>query len=294
MSRRVIREQSSPKGFFTGRQVVELADGRVVPVTSSPIIYDRLAERAAREVGHKLQTGIEKQNLVVAVGRDGLARMLAGSGNRIWIDRVQLGDAKIGGIVSKDTYPPDLSDNALVNEIRTIGGAPGGTFALDGYTFPSQVTKVQPAGVPATLTSGTVSILTDLTSNFLTDGVNDDDVVTTFIGGEDYVLAVRDVISATQLEVENPGQLSAAGIGYKVTTPGGQVLFSKLVSGNNFPEASYGPITVAHEAGLLYTDGTLFNRVIFAPGSPNVGLLFQPADIDGITLSVQLDWLITF
>lgn len=280
------------KGLFQAQQMAEI-DGRLVPVSSlDGDIRARLARRA-EHMGMRLQTEVIKQNLVVNMGRDAMVRQLAGDGTRIWINRIQLGDAKVSGVVSKDQFPPDLSDNRLLNEIRTLLGAPGATFELDGYTFPSLVTKLEPAGLPGTLTAGVTSVFTDGSNDFLAAGVTDADKVTVYIGGEDYTLAIRSVVGPTQLEVENPSQLSAAGIAYKITTPGGQVLFRKLVSGNNFPESTYGPLTIAHEAGLLFTDGSLFNRVIFAPGNPDVGLVFQPRDIDGVTLSAQLDWLIT-
>lgn len=282
----------SVKGLFMARQVVEMGDV-IVPVSEldGPALI-RLAHAAGR-AGIELQTGVIKQNLVVNTGRDAMCRQLAGDGTRIWVNRVQLGDAKVAGVVSKDQFPPDLSDNRLLNEIRTLLGAPGGTFELDGYTFPAVVNKLAPAGLPGTLTAGVTSVFSDGTANFVTAGITDEDKVTVYIGGEDFTLAIRAVIGPTQLEVENPSQLSAAGVAYKITTPGGQVLFRKLVSGNNFPESLYGPLTIAHEAGLLFTDGSLFNRVIFAPGNPAVGLVFQPRDVDGVTLSAQLDWLIT-
>lgn len=290
-----LRERGSVLGSLSAKQVIELSDGHQIDLAQqgSDDFSDRSHERA-QALGVSLVPGLQKRNLVVSTGRDTLARQLAGDGSRKFISRIQLGDTKVSGVVSKDTYPPDLSDNALVNEIRTLLGAPGATFELDGYTFPSVVTKVAPAGLPGTLAGGPVSTLTDLTADFITAGVNDKDKVTVFIGGEDYSLGVLSVISATQLEVENPSQLAAAGISYNVTTPGGQVLFSKFVSGNSFPEAQFGPITVVHEAGLLYNDGSLFNRIIFVPGDPDVGLVFQPQDIDGISLGVQFNWLISF
>jgi len=288
-----LRESGFIHGSVQAKQVAELADGHRLDLSEENEIT-REIQRKAREHGQVVLSGIQKKNLVVNVGKNTLARQLAGDGARKFINRIQLGDAKVGGVVSKDTYPPDLSDNALVHEVRTLLGAPGATFELDSYTLPSIVTKVSPAGLPGTLAGGPLSTLTDGTADFIAAGVDDKDTVTVFIGGEDYTLGILSVISATQLEVENPNQLAAAGIAYNVTTPGGQVLFSKFVSGNNFPAAQFGPLTVVHEAGLLYSDGSLFNRIIFVPGDPDVGLVFQPQDIDGITLGVQFNWLIGF
>lgn len=284
------REAVSVKGIFRAQQVVE-RDGRRLPL-AHPDVADVRAALAAKAAaaGIELQD-LVRHNLVVNPGRLMLCRQLAGDvDTRIYA--VQMGDCKIGGVVSKSTHPADLSDNRLVQELRTLGGAPGGTFELDGYEFPAQVTKAAPAGLPGTLAAGGVSTLTDATADFITAGVTDDDVVNVVIGGEDYTLAVRAVLGATQLEVENPGAVAGAGIAYTVTTPQGEVLFRKFISGNNFPEATFGPMTIVHEAGLLFTTGALFNRVVFAPSNPNVGLVFQPQDINGVTLGIQVDWLI--
>lgn len=289
-----VRENiSQVTGKFSATQVATLADGSHVPVADLDVrVRDVLAFRASM-AGIQLQTQVIKNNLVVNGGRDMMVHQLAGDGSRNWINRVQLGDATVSGVVVKDQFPPDLSDNRLVHELRTLLGGPGGTFELDSYSFPAVITKSEPAGLPGTLVAGVTSVFSDAGADFVSDGVTDDDKVTVYISGEDYSLAIRQVLSPTQLEVENPGQLAAAGVAYKVTTPGGQVLFRKFVSGNNFPESTFGPLTVAHEAGLLFTGGTLFNRVIFAAGHPEIGLVLQPRDVDGVTLGVQLDWLIT-
>jgi len=281
----------SVQGIFSAKQMVEV-DGRIVPLSDPSVAHIRngIRERALRETGIRV-ADVVKRNLVVNVGRLMMCRQLAGDVDTK-IESVQFGDCKVNGLVSKDLFPPDLSDNALVSELRTNGGAPGGTFLLDDYVFPAQVTKSDPPGLPGTLVAGSVSRLVDGTADFTADGVTDDDVVTVILGGEDYTLAVRRVIGPTELEVENPGQLAGAGLSYSVTTPQGQVLFRKFVSGNNFPTSLYGPMTVAHEAGLLFSNGAIFNRVIFAPASQDVGLVFQPQDINGVTLGVQVDWLI--
>jgi hypothetical protein len=284
----------SIRGDVVLTQMVEHRDFRIPLAKADAKVRQRIRDFVWNESGVEVQDQIKKSNLVVNMGRDTLARQLGGEGSRAWISRVQLGDTKVSGVVSKDLFPPDLSDNRLVHEIRTLLGAPGATFELDPTTYPAVVIKTQPAGLPGTLTAGVTSTFTDATADFVAAGITDKDKVTVFIGGEDFALAVRAVLSTTQLEVENPSLLSGAGLAYKVTTPGGQVLFRKRVDGNNFPESLFGPLTIAHEAGLLFNDGSLFNRVIFAPGSPTVGLAFSPRNVDGITLSAQLDWLITF
>lgn len=281
------------QGQLTITQVVEDASGaRLLSELGPDDPVRKVLAQRAEDAGMILCDKIVKNNLVVNSGRSNMCLSLGGD-VRKFVNRVQLGDAKIGGVVVKDTYPPDLSDTGLIHEIRTLLGAPGATFNLDSATNPSIVTKSSPAGLPGTLTAGVTSVLSDSGADFLADGVTDEDQATVFIGGETFTLGVRQVISSTQLEVENPSQVAGAGVAYTVQTPAGQVLFRKLVSGENFPESLYGPLTIAHEAGLLFNDSALFNRVIFAAGNPAVGLLLQPRDVDGVILSAQLDWLIT-
>jgi hypothetical protein len=211
-----------------------------------------------------------------------LAQLLRGRTSAA-IDRVAVGDCVISGVVRKDTHPPDLSDSALVHTL--------GVFDVDEDTSPDEVIKVSAlVGTPGTLSAGVTSKLTDSGADFVSAGINGEDTVTVFIGSEDYTLGIRQVLSATELQVDNPASLAGA-VGYKVQTPGTQALFRKLISGDNFPSA---PVTVLHEAGLLFSDGTLFNRVVFQPDNPTLGLVLQPTDADGTRIDVQLDWLITF
>jgi hypothetical protein len=279
-----VKEEVGIKGVAYTRQIAT-RDGRIV-------LWEEIQnEFAAR--GIEAPPEQTQQNLVVNAGRNQRARSLAGD-SQAFINRVQLGDTKVGGVVQKTSFPPDLSDVALVNEIRTLAGLPGATFSLDSHTFPDTVVKTEPAGLPGTLTAGVVSTFEDPGADFIADGVNTRDQVTVFIGGEDFILGIKEVVSATELEVENKSGLSGSGLGYRVSTPGTQVLFTKLISGNNFPESTYGPLTTAHEAGLLLSDDTLFNRVTFVPTDNNVGLLLQPGTVNGTVISIQLDWLITY
>lgn len=234
------------------------------------------------------------RNLVVNTGRGKLAALIRGV-TSAYIDRIQLGDCKVAGVVVKTDFPPDLSDTSLVHELRDLGDNPGGTFALDSNSAPDEVTKVDATvGTPGTLAAGATSTLTDVTGvDFTAEGVNERDTVTVTLNGEDYTLGVNEVVSATQLEVSNPSQLAGA-VGYTVQTPGTQALFSKIISGDNFPEGDFGPVTVVHEAGLLFSDDTLFNRITFNQSDNDVGLILQPTDIDGTRIDIQLDWLITF
>jgi hypothetical protein len=149
-------------------------------------------------------------------------------------------------------------------------------------------------GTPGILTAGVTSLLTDGTgADYIAAGVSEQDTVSVILNGEDFILGVNEVVDSTTLVVSNPGQLAGA-VGYTVQTPGTQALFRKLISGDNFPEAQFGPVTVVHEAGLIFTDGTLFNRISFQQSDDTIGLVLQPTDIDGTRIDVQLDWLITF
>ena len=279
-----INEQGRTSGRVTVRHVVT-KDGKQVDVTQR--VIDTLKARGIKS------PELIFNNLVTNVGRSSLASMLGGFKN-VWINRVQLGDTIVSGSVTKSSMPADLSDTGLVHEIRTLGGQPGATFDLDSVSLPGEVVKVSATiGTPGTLTAGVTSTLTDPGEDFIASGVDDKDTVTVTIGGEDFTLGIREVVSATELEVDNHGQLTGA-VGYTVQTPGTQVLFSKLISGDNFPESEFGPVTIVHEAGLLFTDGALFNRVTFAPEDDTIGLVLQPTDIDGTRIDVQLDWLITF
>jgi hypothetical protein len=283
----VTRDSLRPLGRVTARHVAS-RNGIVMPVSEalSPKLESELRARGMRPEALF-------NNLVVNFGRGRLARMLGGA-STTYINRIQLGDCLVSGVVRKDLYPADLSDVALVHEIRTISGNPGATFDLDSTTYPDEIVKVnRDVGTPGVLLAGLTSTLTDSGADFLAAGVTDIDTVTVYIGGESYTLGVSRVVSATQLEVENPNQLAAA-VNYTVQTPGTQVLFHKLVNGDNFPTALFGPVTVVHEAGLLFDDGALFNRVTFQQQDNGLGLVFQPTDIDGTRIDVQLDWLITF
>lgn len=265
-----------------------------------PVPLERALNAKARAVlrGQGVDPDKIFNNLVVNTGRASLARLLRGrprGQERPYINRIQLGDCVIDGVVRKSDFPADLSDTSLVHELRTLSGQPGATFDIDEDTSPDEVIKVDASvGTPGTLTAGAVSKLSDVSGvDFGAEGVDSKDTVTVVLNGEDYTLGVRQVLSATELEVANPSQLAGA-VGYTVQTPGTQALFRKLVSGDNFPEAQYGPVTTVHEAGLLLSDGTLFNRVTFQQSDNSIGLVLQPTDIDGTRIDVQLDWLITF
>ena len=286
--KQLVKEKERVFGRLRARHVAT-RNGQPLPIRDA---LSPRAKAALEAQGFKIE--LLGNNLVVNVGRATLAKMLRGVSST-YINRVQLGDCKIAGVVRKTDFPPDLSDVSLVHEIRNLGGQPGATFDLDGSTSPDEVVKVNASvGTPGTLVAGSVSTLTDITGvDFVAAGVNERDTVTVVLNGEDFTLGVNEVLGPTELEVSNPGQLAGA-VGYTIQTPGTQALFSKLVSGDNFPESEFGPVTIVHEAGLLFADNTLFNRITFQQNDDSIGLVFQPTDIDGTRIDVQFDWLITF
>jgi len=266
-------------------------NGHVVPLSN--IVTGDVKKRLMAK-GLNIEEFLKNNNLVVNTGRFELAKLIRGVSSA-YINRVQVGDCKVGGVVRKTDFPPDMSDTTLVHEVADLSGQPGGTFDIDENSSPDEVVKTdQSVGTPGTLTAGTISTLTDSSGvNFIEDGVNDKDTVTVILNGEDYTLGINSVNSATELEVANPSQL-AGSVGYTVQTPGTQALFQKLISGDNFPADDFGSETVVHEAGLLFTDDTLFNRITFYQNDNDLGLVLKPTDIDGTRIDVQLDWLITF
>jgi hypothetical protein len=241
----------------------------------------------------RYQEHVHVGNLVVKTGRSGLSKLL-GLPNQALVNKVQIGDCRIGGVVKKVENPPDLSDTTLVNEIRTLGGQPGATFDVDSVTFPDTLTKLAPAGSPGVLVAGATSTFTDATADFVAAAVDDKDTVTVIIDGEDFELGIDAVVSPTQLEVRNPFQLASGAVAYTIQTPGTQVRFTKRILGDSFPEADYGNPVLAHEAGLLFSNGALFNRITIISDNNAVGLPLRPESIDGVSVDIFFEWTITF
>ena len=280
MLKKIRRKESlHPLGRVNARQLVTV-HGQ--PVTDPSTLSPRVREKLVKPKGFN--------NLVVNVGRAHLARLLRGD-ITTYVNRLRLGDCKVDGLVDKVDHPADLSDTGLVHEITRLDGQNAATFDLDSDSSPDEVIKTdRRSGTPGTLT---VTSLTDSGADFIGDGVNDRDTVTAYIGGESFTLGIVSVVSATELEVANPNELATV-VGYSVQTPGTQALFSKVVSGDNFPEVDFGSDVVVHEAGLLFADGALFNRVTFLPTNNDRGLAVQATDVDGARIDLQFDWLITF
>jgi hypothetical protein len=252
---------------------------------------------------------IKRQNLVVNTGRQHIARSLGG----YWqtADPVQINpyiNRLIVGTGNKAGNLPNLSDTGLVTELRKLDGTVSGTFLLDGpwsvtpeVTFPSLVWRGGAEPPNDWLSSGAITInvdnetiLTDATVNFLTLGVALTDQVTLDNSPTNpAVLGVREIRSATELVLHNPYGITSADVAYRIGTPGTQVLVSKLIEGNDFPQDDWGSAIILKEAGLLLSNSVLFNRVVFAPSDEEAGLLLQSDEALGVEVSIRFEWLIT-
>ena len=278
-----LKEQMHPVGEAS-MWVQARLNGKLIPWAEACIRVPELADYPEH---------VHIGNLVVKTGRAGLSRLL-GLPNQAIVNQVQIGDCRIGGVVKKAENPPDLSDTTLINEIRTLGGQPGATFDLDSVTFPDTVVKLAPAGSPGVLIAGATSTFTDVTADFVAASVDDKDTVTVIIDGEDFELGIDSVVSPTQLEVRNPFQLASGAVSYTIQSPGTQVRFTKRILGDSFPAADYGDPVVAHEAGLLFSSGVLFNRITIISDNNAVGLPLRPESIDGVSVDIFFEWTITF
>lgn len=284
------------EGYFSATHICKTRSGIYVPL--SEVLPDHLKNKIF---------DVKKQNLVVNLGRKEMAWSLGGyyqtqSMNAPYIHSLILGDGNKSGNL------PNLSDTGLVQEIQTLAGAPSGTFLINDVSEPSPEISFPPVvwrggGSSTTWLSvaQTISIngdnetiLTDSTVNFntlsvqLTDQVTIDDSTT-----NPSVLGVREVRSATELVLNNPYGVTDTNVRYRVGTPGTQMLLTKIVEGNSFPQATWGPSIIVKEAGLLYNNGSLFNRVVFAPDNEEQGLLIQSDEALGVEVSVRFEWLIT-
>lgn len=252
---------------------------------------------------------IKRQNLVVNSGRQHIARNLGG----YWqtADPAQVSpyiNRLVVGTGTKSGNLPNLSDTGLVTELKKLDGTTAGTFLLDGpweitpeITFPSVVWRGGAEPPNDFLSSGAITIngsgetiLTDASVNFITLGVALTDQVTLDNSATNpAVLGVREVRSATTLVLHNPYGITSGSVAYRIGTPGTQVLISKLVEGNNFPQDEWGSAIILKEAALLLSNSVMFNRVVFAPADEEAGLLLQSDEALGVEVSIRFEWLIT-
>ena len=293
-----MKELLPVKGYFKATHICTTKDGEVIPFDPSFV--------ARKDINVQ---DVERWNLVVNSGRNIMARSLGGFYQTAdpaqvppYINRITLGEG------AKGANPPNLSDTGLIQEITNLAGTTSGTFLLNGpndgspeITFPSQ-TQRWPLSGDFTANNATISIngdgetiLEDVTVDFINtiDVQLTDQITINNSVSNPLVFGVREVRSTTELVLHNPTGFTGAGLGYRVATPGTQMLVSKLLSGNDFTVANYGDGVVVHEAGLLYNTSVLFNRVTFAPQDEEIGILLQSDENTGVEISVRFEWLIT-
>lgn len=292
-------------GVCTATHICKDKNGNEVPIS------DAVAVKSGNEVPR-----IVKSNLVVNTGRQILAQLLGGlwqSDGQVgpYIDRITLGDGQ------KANNLPNLTDTGLVNEIQKLDGTVSGTFLLNDPNdvapdvvfparsgrFPTSDTGWGSANGTVTIDGNGDTILEDNSVNFTSlfgggESVQLTDQVTLNTSSSNpLVLGVKEVVSATQLKLHNPNGYEtpvATNIQYRIDVPGTQMLVSKLVNGNSFVKADWGTAVLIKEAGLLFNNGVLFNRVVFAPQSEDVGVLLQSDETNGVEISVRFEWLVTF
>lgn len=244
---------------------------------------------------------VEDDNLVVNDGRSKIAHLLGGNEDT-FINRIILGDGpKTGNL-------PTLQQSGLINEIEDVDGNKKGKYLIDSNTevfYPARTGRFPTdPSVDWGSADGSVSIdsddhsyLEDTSVNFFDLGVQTQDQITLDTDPDNpLILQIRQVIDKNTIEVYNPNNYetpSSETIQYRIDTSGTQLLISKLMRGNNFPESDFGVATIIHEAGLLFADGTLFNRVVFAAFDENAGLILQPDTSAHDELSIRFEILIT-
>jgi hypothetical protein len=284
----------------------------VIGVCTATIICDGPIEEAMSPATKKMlaEKGIKppkdgqiiKGNLVVNTGREVLAKLL-GNLSESFINRLILGQGQKSGNL------PHLGDVSLVQELTQLDSTLNGQIVLNPMTDIFVPAKVGRFPTSPSLdwgsSSGSISIdgngdtiLEDLVeANFFDLAVQNTDQVTVNTGPNPIVLSVKRVIDAEHLELHNPNGYEspiAEVVQYRIDTPGTQLLISKLVEGNDYDVATWGAATIVHEAGLLFNTGELYNRVVFAPTSDDVGLILQPDGVGGSEMSVRFEFVITF
>lgn len=288
--------ERSVSGYIKATHICTTKSGLVLPLSR-----DFVANKNFRPMD------FQKWNLVVNSGRQVQARTLGGYYQTAspafaapYLNRLIIGNGQ------KQDNLPALNNTGLVNEIQQLDGTISGTFLLAGpyeaspeVTFPTAAQR-WPLDGGFTGPNATISIngsgetiFQDLTATFIdTIGVQLTDQVT-INESEPLVFGVREVRSNTQLVLHNPYGYTGSAIEWKIGTPGTQLLVSKLLRGNDFPVADFGESVVIHEAGLLFNNNTLFNRVVYAPNDEESGLLLQSDELTGVEISVRFEWLVT-
>lgn len=294
------------EGVCKATMVCRHKSGLFVPLSNA--LSEATIQKLKKEGYRTPDREVVKGNLVVNGGRAALALMLGGwwetaDQSTPYINRITLGNGmKTGNL-------PNLADSGLVSEIKKNDDTIAGTFLIEGpheltpeILFPPKVQKFPEVGgfggsCSVSIDMNGETLLEDTGADFvnevgvqLVDQVTFNNSVTNPV-----VLGIREVKSPTVLSLHNPtGFTAAPGLEYSIGTPGTQMLVSKLIEGNTFPMGEWGPAVLVHEAGLLLSNGTMFNRVVFAPHSESVGVLIQSDEYNGVEISVRFEWLVTF
>lgn len=283
---------------------IGVATVTMVPSVPGVSIKEALGEKTLRwlnDKGKKIPSQrIVRNNLVVNSGREKIARLLSRgkTSENAYINRLTI------GVGQKSGNLPSLLDVGLAEELTNLSGVGSGTFEFDPDTeilLPSSGPKYPSSGGGWAPTQCTISIssgittLTDPSAAFVTtSSISTTDQVTVQSSTINNVsLGVMSVVSDTQLTLYNPYGFSGAALNYRISTPGTQVLFSKFVDGNNFPQSSFGVATLITEAGLLFNDGTLFNRVVYIPENEDVGIVLQSDEATGVAMGARFEFLVT-
>lgn len=282
-----------------------LATVTLIPSVSGVSIAEALGPKTIKwlkEKGYSIpKNRVIKNNLVVNSGREKCAQLIARNktGVNSYINRLTIGTgAKSGNL-------PNLLNTTLAETLSDLSGNSSGIFEFDEddeILMPSSGPKYPSsgdgwAGTQCTIAiSAGVTTLTDLSASFITtSGITTTDQVTAQSNTTTNVsFGIASVDSDTQLTLYNPYGFSGAALNYKVATPGTQVLFTKFIDGNNFPEADFGVATLITEAGLMFNDGTLFNRVVYVPNNEDVGVILQSDEATGVSLGARFEFLVTF
>lgn len=240
-----------------------------------------------------------KHNLVVNTGRAYIARAIAYGAPQRYIAYLQLGNCQ------KSLNPPSLLNVGVAQEIVNLSNVPAGTFALDpGDTFfpaaarrfPVDLNLSWGSSAQVAIVTGGTTVLTDATQDFNALGVQFTDMVVLNTPSiVPVALAVKRVISATELELHNPHGFTTLAVEYRIENPGTQTLFSKLITGtDHFPASTYGPAVLVHESSWLFNDGVAWNRVVYAPHDDALGVLIQPPDAFGTQIGARFELLVNF
>lgn len=306
------KEKLHPTGICRAT-MIPTRNGKPIPFKEAMEIIEPLLEKSGLK---KPAKEVVNGNLVVNTGRAKLASLLGKRKSETtqgypvessFINRLIIGNCVVNGSVDKPNNLTSLSDTALVSEIIDDSGNAKGKYTLDPDTdiiFPEAVAR-HPSGtsfpnMSATQGSiGTDDVFTDNGQDFNALGVLKIDQITVLTGGvtnAPVVFGIKEILNANQILIHNPNGFYGNNLDYRIDVPGTQVLFTKYVDGNDFSPTNgfaSGAVLV-HEAGLLFNDGTLFNRVVFRPDDNNLGVILMAERVDGVKMSVRFEWLVSF